>query len=78
MPNYDALFSRGKTHVAHYSVVREALIAPERIWYAFSWRSTKQGMKFWSDYSAGINQEEGRAILRLFLNEKQITLEDVL
>jgi len=53
-----------------------ALTTPTSISSAFTWSRTKQGRGFWESFSDGGNQEEGRALLRAFLNVKKVTLED--
>lgn len=58
--------------------IKKALYNSNCITGAFVFRITKQGFNFWRRFADGENQEEGRAILRAFLNERQLTLEDLI
>jgi len=76
--NYSVLFKKHENPFVNLKYVQASIADPDMIWRAFIWRDTLRGEEFWSDYADGENQEEGRAILKSFLNCKEIPLEDLI
>ena len=69
-PNSDPWFSE--------ECIMQALHTSECVTRAFVFVNTNQGFSFWRNFADGENQEEGRAILKAFLNRTPIKLEDLI